>query len=151
MGKPLLVEEFGAEQNRQAVFGAVSEAVEASLKSGGPLKGALFWQYKADGQVRHCRWRRRACGTQPPAASPHAPEYRHRAAHATRRMQTASKGEGGGAGRFGVLAGDAAFSQVKANAAAVASLYSRPASPCTPQGLPTAGACADNGCVRISL
>lgn len=52
LGKPLIIEEFGAEQNRDAYFKAAFDEVETSLKSGGPLKGALFWQYYAPGQVR---------------------------------------------------------------------------------------------------
>ena len=51
LGKPLIVEEFGAEQNRDAYFKAVLGAVEASLKSGGALKGGMFWQFYLPGQV----------------------------------------------------------------------------------------------------
>ena len=44
MGKPLLLEEFGKTQDsRDAYYSATFESVEASLKSGGALKGALFW------------------------------------------------------------------------------------------------------------
>ena len=44
MGKPLLLEEFGKTQDsRDAYYSATIESVEASLKSGGALKGALFW------------------------------------------------------------------------------------------------------------
>jgi len=54
LGKPLLLEEFGTQKgDRDAYFAAAFSAVEASLKAGGPLKGALFWQFYAPGQVRH--------------------------------------------------------------------------------------------------
>lgn len=52
LGRPLLLEEFGAGGNRDAYFRAAFDAVQASLASGGPLKGALFWQWYAPGQVR---------------------------------------------------------------------------------------------------
>ena len=51
LGKPLIVEEFGSEQNRDAYFKGVFSAVEASLKSGGALKGGMFWQFYLPGQV----------------------------------------------------------------------------------------------------
>jgi hypothetical protein len=51
LGKPLILEEFGAEANRDAYFRAAFDAVEESLKSGGALKGALWWQFYAPGQV----------------------------------------------------------------------------------------------------
>lgn len=52
LGKPLIIEEFGTQRaGRDAYFSAAFQAVEASLSAGGPLKGALFWQLYAPGQV----------------------------------------------------------------------------------------------------
>ncbi len=61
-------------------------------------------------------------------------------------MQTASRGEGGGAGKFGVYPGSSTFDLVKANAAAVQQLASGPASSCSKEGPAAAGPCADKGC-----
>ncbi|PRW59651.1 nitrilase 2 isoform A [Chlorella sorokiniana] len=108
LGKPLIVEEFGAQTNRDAIFKAVYDAVESSLRSGGALKGAMFWQAYVPGQ-------------------------------------TASRGEGGGAGKFGVYPGSSTFDLVKATAAAVQQLSSGPASSCSKEGPPAAGPCADKG------
>ena len=45
LGKPLIFEEFGKEaKDREIFYKAAYDAVDKSLKSGGPLKGALFWQ-----------------------------------------------------------------------------------------------------------
>ena len=110
-----MIEEFGkgggAAGGRDAYFAAVFDAVEASLRSGGPLKGALFWQMLAPGQ-------------------------------------TASRGEGGGAGQFGVYPGDSTWGLARANAAAVAGLAAARPAPgaCTPRGPPAAPPCADDGC-----
>lgn len=52
LGKPLIIEEFGTQRaGRDSYFSAAFQAVEASLRAGGPLKGALFWQFYAPGQV----------------------------------------------------------------------------------------------------
>jgi hypothetical protein len=104
--KPVLLEEFGKKAGgRDEYFSAAYDAVVASLKSGGSLKGALVWQFYGPGQ-------------------------------------TASKGEGGGAGQFGVYEADSTFSIVKENAAATQRLYSGPASRCSKKGpSPTAGRC----------
>lgn len=83
--------------------------MEASLKAGGPLKGALFWQFYAPGQ-------------------------------------TASEGEGGGSGRFGIYPGDSTFQLIKSNAGAVQQLASAQAlGACSPQGPAPAGPCAQTG------
>ena len=47
LGKPLVFEEFGKDNSdgsRDSYYSAAFQAVEASLQSGGPLKGAMFWQ-----------------------------------------------------------------------------------------------------------
>ncbi|PRW57442.1 Transmembrane 9 superfamily member 4 isoform B [Chlorella sorokiniana] len=56
LGKPLVLEEFGKVAGdgnitsvRDPWFQLVNDAVDASLTSGGPLRGALFWQW--DGEV----------------------------------------------------------------------------------------------------
>jgi mannan endo-1,4-beta-mannosidase len=86
LGKPLIFEEFGKQSSQRTEYYQIAyDAVEESLRSGGPLKGALFWQLYVDGQ-------------------------------------TASQGEGGGAGEFGVYEGDAAFDIAVANAAVVKEL-----------------------------
>ncbi|KAL4425642.1 hypothetical protein ABPG75_009658 [Micractinium tetrahymenae] len=110
LGKPLLIEEFGTQHaNRDAYFSAAFQAVEASLKRGGPLKGALFWQFYAPGQ-------------------------------------TASAGEGGGAGQFGIFPSDSTFKLVQANAAAVQQLAAgQPLGQCSARGPAAAPACADKG------
>ncbi|KAL4437982.1 hypothetical protein ABPG77_004203 [Micractinium sp. CCAP 211/92] len=110
LGKPLIIEEFGTQQaGRDAYFSAAFQAVEASLRARGPLKGALFWQLYAPGQ-------------------------------------TASAGEGGGAGQFGIYPSDATFKLVQANAAAVQQLAAGPPlAQCSPGGPSAAPACADKG------
>lgn len=80
--------------NREAYYRAAYDAVESSLQSDGPLKGALFWMVLAPGQ-------------------------------------TASKGEGGGSGKFGVYEGDAAFGIAKSSAAKSQQLYSGAVSKCS--------------------
>ena len=52
VGKPLMLEEFGKEFNgRDGFYQAAYDAVVSSLQQGGPLKGALFWQWYVDGQA----------------------------------------------------------------------------------------------------
>lgn len=65
--------------------------------------------------------------------------------HPAHTLQTASRGEGGGAGKFGVYPGSSTFDLVKANAAAVQQLASGPAASCSKQGPPAAVPCADKG------
>ena len=55
LGKPLVLEEFGknsGEGNISSVrdpwFALVQGSVDASLQGGGPLRGALFWQWDGD-------------------------------------------------------------------------------------------------------
>jgi hypothetical protein len=55
LGKPLVLEEFGKNSGegnitsvRDPCFGLVQGAVDASLQSGGPLRGALFWQWDGE-------------------------------------------------------------------------------------------------------
>ena len=55
LGKPLVLEEFGKNSGegnitsvRDPWFGLVQGAVDASLQSGGPLRGALFWQWDGE-------------------------------------------------------------------------------------------------------
>ena len=51
IGKPLIFEEFGKESDDRELFYKIAyDAVEESLSSGGPLKGALFWQLYGDGE-----------------------------------------------------------------------------------------------------
>lgn len=50
LGKPVLFEEFGKADGRDPFYQAAYDAVENSLKSEGPLKGALFWMMLGDGQ-----------------------------------------------------------------------------------------------------
>lgn len=104
IGKPLILEEFGKQNGdgqRDAYFQAAYDAVDESLKSGGPLKGALFWQFYAPGQ-------------------------------------TASPGEGGGAGKDGVYAGSSTFDLAKANAATTQALAAGKAAKCTKKAPPAA-------------
>ena len=150
------MEEFGSEQNRDAYFKGVFSAVEASLKSGGALKGGMFWQFYLPGQVGEAgvalRCAVHCCALLSAANSPHTalPASKHPSVHkcAPARLQTASAGEGGGAGRFGIYPSDSTFSLIKANAAAVQQLYSGPApsGTCSKKGPAAAGACANKGC-----
>ncbi|KAK9841349.1 hypothetical protein WJX74_004374 [Apatococcus lobatus] len=57
---PLVLEEHGkwvkdgtsaTQQLRDQFYSIVYQEVEASAKSGGPMKGAAFWQYYAEGQI----------------------------------------------------------------------------------------------------
>lgn len=51
LGKPCLLEEFGKENpQRDEYYRIAYDAVDASLREGGSLKGALFWQYYLEGQ-----------------------------------------------------------------------------------------------------
>ena len=155
LGKPLIVEEFGAEQNRDAYFKGVFSAVEASLKSGGALKGGMFWQFYLPGQVGggvaalRCAAAvpcRAPCRLLPAALT--LPCQHHTPPGVHLCMQTASAGEGGGAGRFGIYPSDSTFFLIKANAAAVQQLYSGPApsGTCSKKGPAAEGACANTGC-----
>lgn len=50
--KPLVLEEFGkSSTDRDSYYNAVYDAVTSSLKSGGPLKGALFWEFYLPGEM----------------------------------------------------------------------------------------------------
>ncbi|KAK9843772.1 hypothetical protein WJX81_005762 [Elliptochloris bilobata] len=52
LGKPLLLEEFGKSSgagNKEGVYEDVYGALEKSLASNGPLRGALFWRWSLDG------------------------------------------------------------------------------------------------------
>lgn len=95
LNKPLILEEFGKKpSNRDSYYKTAYDAVTSSLKTGGILKGALFWQFYIQGE-------------------------------------TASKGEGGGPGQFGVYDTDSAFGIVKSNAATVTGLNAGRASSCS--------------------
>lgn len=133
---------------------AAYDAVEASLRSGGALKGALFWQAYVPGQVRGgvgmegttwctaaAQWEVAVRGSSSLRGSPNQPLPRL----ALLPPQTASRGEGGGAGKFGVYPGSSTFDLVKAKAAAVQGLSSGSAGSCSKQGSPTAPPCADKG------
>lgn len=64
----------------------------------------------------------------------------------TPRLQTASAGEGGGAGEFGIYPSDPTFKLVQANAATVQQLAGGPPlGQCSPKGTAAAPACADKG------
>jgi hypothetical protein len=41
--------QFGKGDGKQEVYQAVLGALNASLASGGPLKGVLFWRWSEDG------------------------------------------------------------------------------------------------------
>eukprot|EP00887_Chlorella_sp_A99_P006508 scaffold3.g6508.t1 len=116
LGKPVVLEEFGKAIDgggRDAYYQAAFQAVEDSLRSGGPLKGALFWQQLyANGQ-------------------------------------TASDGEGGGAGKFGVYPDSSTFQLVKANAAAVAQLSARAVTQCSKLAAPLALPACSPGCTTV--
>lgn len=144
LGKPLILEEFGAETNRDAIFKAAYQAVEESLRGGGPLKGALFWQFYAPGQVG---WTKcgAGCLTELQGNSAACPASAHRPSRPLLPPQTASRGEGGGAGKFGVYPSSSTFQLVKANAAAVQQLAAGTAPGCSKEGAPPAGSCADKG------
>ena len=151
-----MLEEFGSQGNRDAYFRAAYEEVEASLASGGSLKGALFWQYYEPGQVRLLTAAAWLCMrlAAPAALHLHAASANPRPlAPLPHRCccpcppQTASRGEGGGAGQFGVYPDSPAFQLVKANAAAVQRLAGAAAAgACSPKGAPAAPPCADKGC-----
>lgn len=55
--------------------------------------------------------------------------------------ETASKGEGGGTGRFGLYLSDFLFQQIRANAATTRQLYSARASRCTKKAPPVPAPC----------
>ena len=52
-GKPVLLEEFGKTNtpDRADFFKAAYDAVEENVRQGGPLRGALYWQYYVPGQI----------------------------------------------------------------------------------------------------
>lgn len=52
-GKPVLLEEFGKTNtpDRDEYFQTAYDAVETNIREGGPLRGALYWQYYVPGQT----------------------------------------------------------------------------------------------------
>lgn len=171
LGKPLIIEEFGTQRaGRDAYFSAAFQAVEASLSGGGPLKGALFWQFYAPGQVGVTGplgrlWKARRSGKGSRLACKLPCDWCCRQPRSSRRyslflpafppprphpaplpLQTASAGEGGGAGQFGIYPSDSTFKLVQANAGAVQRLAAGPSlSQCSAQCPAAAPACSDKG------
>lgn len=124
--------------------------VEASLRRGSALKGALFWQFYAPGQVGlrggvGCT----AAAGRPTRVVPGQAPTLHRL-RALPLLQTASKGEGGGAGKLGVYPDSSTFALVKQNAAAVQQLASAASGgACSKAGSAAAPPCADKGCAGL--
>jgi len=65
LGKPLVIEEFGyprdgggydpeaATSYKDAYYKLIYDAVEASMKSGGPIQGSNFWAWNGEGRAAH--------------------------------------------------------------------------------------------------
>lgn len=58
--------------------------------------------------------------------------------------ETASRGEGGGSGRFGLYATDPVFQTIRQNAAATKQLYSAPVGRCSRSAAPAPAPCTSS-------
>ena len=86
LNKPLVIEEFGFPRDggsfdpaaattfKDRFYGLVFAAVEASLRSGGPIAGSNFWSWNGQGRAAHPDWRWRNGDTAYLGDPPHEPQ-----------------------------------------------------------------------------
>jgi mannan endo-1,4-beta-mannosidase len=86
LNKPLVIEEFGfprdggsfdpavATRFKDRFYGLIYEAVEASMRSGGPIAGSNFWAWNGEGRAAHPDWRWQTGDTAFLGDPPHEPQ-----------------------------------------------------------------------------
>jgi mannan endo-1,4-beta-mannosidase len=86
VGKPLVIEEFGFPRDggsfdpgsttrfKDRFYALIYEAVEASMRSGGPVAGSNFWAWGGEGRAQHADRRFRPGDSRYMGDPPHEPQ-----------------------------------------------------------------------------